>query len=67
MAILITTSAFKEYWGRALADYIVTIATYMYIVCSSVSGVSALLVCTAIHSLMTRRHCSKFSVALLSI
>ena len=27
---LITTSAVKEYWGRALADYIVTIATYMY-------------------------------------
>ena len=69
MLIIFKTSAFKEYWGQAWAIiyiyiyiYIVTSYTYMYI-CSSASGVSALLVCTALHPQMPRRHCSKFSVA----
>ena len=53
------TSAFTEYWGWAWADYIR--ADYSYI-CSSASGVSALLVCTALHPQMPRRHCNKFSV-----
>ena len=56
------SSAFKEYWGQAWADYIVTIAT-----CSSTSDVSALLVCTALHTQTTCRRCSKFSVAPMSI
>ena len=32
-------------------------------ICSSANGVSALLVCAALHPQMTHRHCSKFSVA----
>ena len=50
-------------WGWTWADYmyIVTIAT-----CSA-SGVSALLVCTALHPQMTCRHCIKLSVAPMSI
>ena len=60
LLVIVLTSAFKEYWGRAWADYIV----YIYI---SASGVSALLVCMAPHPQITRRHCSKFSVAPLLI
>ena len=58
------TSAFKEYWRRAWADYIVTIATYAAV---HASGVSTPLVCIAVHPQITRRHCSKLNVAPLSI
>ena len=46
--------AFMEYWGRAWDSY-------------SSSGVLALLVCTALHPKITRRHCSKFSVPASSL
>ena len=56
----IITSAFKEYWGQAWADYYCG-NSYMYI-CSSASGVSTLLICMALHPQITCRHCSRFSV-----
>ena len=62
--MFLITSAFKEYWGQAWADYIVTIAALQS---SNASGVPALLVCTALHPQITRRHCSEFSVAHLLI
>ena len=51
------TSAFKEYCGWAWADY----SCDNSYICSSASGVSALLVCTALHPQITHRHRSKFS------
>ena len=59
-----TASAFKEYWGRAWADWLYCDNSY---IASSASYVSALLVCMALHPHITRRHCSMFKVTPMSI
>ena len=55
------TSTFKEYWGQAWADYIVTIATY-----AAVPVVSQHVSLYSSTSTITRRHCSKFSITPMS-
>ena len=58
--IIIITSAFKEYWGEP--ELII-----LCYICSSASHLCTWLVCTTLHPQTTHRHCSKFSVAPMSI